>query len=60
MKHIVLLTILSACMLASCHTITNSQSATINQSTKDVRGNEILIGKCSKSALMKDPYKTCY
>ena len=59
-KYFILLTI-SSFIVASC---TVSQKATssvlINQISKDARGNDMLLGKCTRDALLQTPFSEWY
>lgn len=47
--------------ISSCHTIQNTQSTQpINQLGKDTRGNDMLLGKCTRDALEKIPFSDWY
>ena len=46
---------------SSCHTVQNAQTAQpVNQLGKDTRGNDMLLGKCTKDALSKAPFSDWY
>jgi hypothetical protein len=61
MKNIFCTILLSLIMLPYCSVAQNSvNSNSINQVTKDSRGNDMLIGKCTKDALMTAPFNAWY
>lgn len=61
MKTSQILLILLVIAFASCHTLQTAQKPElINQSAKDTRGNDMLIGKCTKEAMEQSPYNSWY
>jgi len=53
---IISISILSACTVSS----KTQQSPLVNQHSKDSRGNEMLVGKCTRSALNEIPFSEWY
>ena len=48
-------------VLTACHTAQNAQTAfRVNQVSTDARGNEMLLGKCTKDALLKPPFSVWF
>ena len=47
--------------ILSCHTVQNTQtSQPVNQLGKDTRGNDMLLGKCTRDAMEKIPFSNWY
>lgn len=57
MKTYFIIIIISFFTISSCSVTKNSSSpGLINQSSKDSRGNDMLLGKCTRTALLQSPF----
>jgi len=58
MKTYFIIIIISFVTIASCSVAKNSSSPVlINQKSKDARGNDMLLGKCTRDALAQGPFR---
>ena len=61
MKTYFIIIIISLFTISSCSVTKNSSSPVlVNQLSKDSRGNDMLLGKCTKDALQQPPFADWY
>jgi len=57
MKTYFIIIIISVVAISSCSVFRNSSSPVlVNQISKDSRGNDMLLGKCTRAALLQSPF----
>ena len=57
MKTYLIIIIISLVTISSCSVTKNSSSPVlVNQLSKDARGNDMLLGKCTRTALLQSPF----